>query len=142
MISHITVQVRKIRQLLSRSYWSVRLLNLSKYVQDLLNNNKLEMGHARALLTLPFDEQEIVARKIVDKNLTVRDAERMVQVYKFSKGEKNHHHPEKVDGWLKKLSTVFSSKVLVVINEKGEGRLVMHFKSPEEVDRIVDLLVE
>ncbi len=117
----------------------LRLLNLSNEVRALLIEGQLEMGHARALLTLAPEQQTALAQKIVEKRLTVRDAERLVQLSKRpSKVKKSTPYASEVDSWEKKLSRSLSSKVAVNINEKGEGKVVIHFSSPEEVDWLVE----
>ena len=116
---------------------SLRLLNLSKEVRDLLINEKLEMGHARSLLTLPLEQQVILAQRIIENNLTVRDSERLVQRYKQPREKKSTPYAEEVNIWVEKLSHSLSSKVAVNINEKGTGKVVIHFSSPDEVDWLV-----
>ena len=56
----------------------IRLLSLDKYVIDLLSQKKIDMGHARALITLSQSSQKIYANKIVAQKLSVREIERMV----------------------------------------------------------------
>lgn len=119
----------------------LRLLGLSGEARDLLVSGKLEMGHARCLLTLPSEQQAIFGKKIVEKSLTVRDAEKLVQRYKLPKQEKTRAYSQEVNTWIRKLTHRLSSKVAVNINEKGEGRVVIHFSSPEEVDWLVEQLV-
>lgn len=118
----------------------LRLLNLSDHVRDLLINGRIEMGHARALLTLPSEKQVLLAQKILDKNLTVRDVERLVQISKDSNEDTEKHSPyaEEVNAWVSKLTKKLSSKVSVKINDKGEGRVVIYFSSPDEVDWLVE----
>ena len=116
----------------------LRLLNLSDEVRSLLISAQLEMGHARALLTLPHEQQILLARKIVKQNLTVRDAERLVQLSKRPKENKPTPFANEVDNWVKKLSKSLSSKVAVNINEKGEGKVVIYFSSPDEVDWLIE----
>lgn len=119
----------------------LRLLNLSKYVRELLISGDLEMGHARALLTLSADDQIALAQKIVEKNLTVRDSERLVQMSKSPKDQKQPAFAMEVDRWVQQLSDGLSSKVSVNINEKGEGRVVIHFASPDEMNWLTQKLV-
>lgn len=116
----------------------LRLLNLSHQVRTLLISGNLEMGHARALLPLPNDQQIMFAQKIIEKNLTVRDAEKLVQLTKRPKENKLAPYANEVQGWVNKLSKSLSSKVAVNINEKGEGKVVIHFTSPGEVDWLVE----
>ena len=120
----------------------LRLLTLPQAVRALLINGKLEMGHARSLLTLSAKQQAALAQKIVEKNLTVRDAEKLVQLHKLPKAEKVSSYASEVDAWVSTLTNSLSSKVAVNINEAGEGRVVIHFSSPDELDWLVDRLTE
>lgn len=115
----------------------LRLLNLTEKVQLLLIENKLEMGHARTLLTLSPEQQLQYAQLIIEKNMTVREAERFVQKYKQPQNEKIASYSEEVNFWIEKLSNSLSSKVAIDINEKGQGRVIIHFSSPSEADRLV-----
>src|SRR3990167_5549476 len=58
---------------------TMRLINLSENVKKYLVGGKLEAGHARSLLGLPYDKQEAIAQKIISENLTVRDTERTIR---------------------------------------------------------------
>jgi ParB family chromosome partitioning protein len=120
----------------------LRLLNLSQKVQDLLIATKLEMGHAKALLTLPFEKQELLAQKVVEKNLSVRETEKLAQHSKSFTNIKPRPYKEEVECWKKKLSTHFLSKVEIKINDKGQGKMIIPFGSPIEVDRFVQKLLE
>jgi ParB family chromosome partitioning protein len=120
----------------------LRLLNLSQKVQELLIATKLEMGHAKALLTLPFEKQELLAQRVVEKNLSVRETEKLAQHSKSFTNIKPMPYKEEVECWKKKLSTQFLSKVEIKINEKGQGKMIIPFGSPIEVDRFVQKLLE
>lgn len=134
-----------IAQMLGKSRATVtnllRLLSLAPTVRKLLIGSKLEMGHARALLTLPAEKQIILAQKIVEKQLSVRDTEKLVQQLKSQRGEKSIPYADEVDQWVKKMSQALSSKVSVKINERGEGRVVIHFGSPEEMDWLAEQVI-
>ena len=121
----------------------LRLLNLSKDVRLLLTKGQLEMGHARALLTLEPEKQYSLAKKIIENKLTVRDTERLVRSSKQSKEKKiTPYATSKVNTWLNKLPGSLSSKVEIHFNEKEEGRIVINFKSLAEVDWFFDRLEE
>ena len=68
----ISEMVGKSRSTISNS---LRLLNLSSYVKDMLINKKIEMGHARAILAAPIEEQPNIAHIIINNHYTVREAE-------------------------------------------------------------------
>lgn len=121
---------------------TLRLLTLSEPIKEMLSRKQLGMGHARSLLTLPAKQQAILAQRIVEKNLTVRDAERLVQQCTQPREKKPSPYANEVDAWVNRLSHSLSSKVAVNINEKGEGRVVIHFSSPEEANWLVDQLAD
>jgi ParB family chromosome partitioning protein len=118
----------------------LRLLNLSKEVQKLLEEGLLEMGHARALLVLDPEQQVKLAQEIIINKLTVRDVERIVQLGRQDKIKKASPYEKEVSNWVNKLSSSVSAKVSVNINERGEGKVVIHFTSPAEIDWLVDRL--
>jgi ParB family transcriptional regulator, chromosome partitioning protein len=124
----------------------MRLLSLHDEVKELLRTRKIEMGHARSLLTLPEDQQIILAQKIVENELSVREAEKLVQKTKSS--HQNHSKGpsyvsnEILSTWMKTLSEQLSTKVKINFNGKGEGRVVIHVDSPQEVEWLIETLQE
>jgi ParB family transcriptional regulator, chromosome partitioning protein len=116
----------------------LRLLNLAEEVQILLVENKLEVGHAKTLLTFSSEEQIRYAHLIIEKNMTVRDIERLVQKCKQPQNAKIAPYSTEVKLWIKKLSNSLCSKVAIDINEKGQGRVVIHFSSLSEADWLVN----
>lgn len=118
----------------------LRLLSLSKDVRELLARGQIEIGHAKALLSLSSEQQFMLAQKIIDKKLTVRDVERLVQLTKYPQEKKPMPYANEVEAWVKKLSRSLSSKVAININERGKGKVIINFASPEEVDWLVSCL--
>lgn len=119
-----------------------RLLNLPEEIQELLISGKLDMGHARAILVLPKDEQEKIVDKIISENLTVRDTENLVCSFKQSNKNKFTFYKKEIDIWTSKLSKIFSSKVSIKMSENGRGKLLINFSSIEEIDSLVDELTD
>lgn len=120
----------------------LRLLNLSQDIRQLLVEGQLEMGHARALLTLPCEQQVELANRIIEKKLTVREAEKLVQFRKSTRKKQKYPHNIELDDLTKKLSNSLSLKVSANINERGEGKIMIHFTSLAEVDWMIDQLPE
>jgi ParB family chromosome partitioning protein len=121
----------------------MRLLSLHQDVKDLLRTNKIEMGHARALLSLNMDMQLKLAQKIVDKGMSVRDSEKLVQNLKLPRNSPDtsgNDFNEKINSWTKLLSKQLSSRVKIKLNAKGEGRVIIQVHSPDEIDWIIDKL--
>lgn len=122
---------------------TLRLLSLDKRVMRMLEEKKIDMGHARAVLTLDFEQQYQVALMIVEKQLNVRSAEELVNSLKFqndraNKIKKNYYH-EKCDYWTQELSSKFATKVSVKLNSLGKGTIIIHVNSADEVERLIGL---
>ena len=124
----------------SRSYIanSLRLLMLPQEVRQLIQDNKLSAGHARALVGLP--EAAELAKKIVAKGLNVRQVEQMVAKLK------NPTPPiaKKVDIDLQKimadLEKKLSLKVKISAGKNGKGSVTLKYNNPAELSSILDLL--
>lgn len=121
----------------------LRLLNLEKEVQDLLMKDKLDMGHARALLALPKELQFETANTIVEKDLSVRETEKLVQNIIKPKPMKPEASPELItwaDELSNKLSSRLSNSVVVKVDHQGKGRVVIPFESTDEVEWLVKVI--
>lgn len=119
----------------------LRLLNLCLYVRELLASGKLDIGHAKALLPLSAEQQIMFANRIIENGLTVRDVEKLVQLYKVPQSQKSkislYTNLEKVQEWERTLSKNLSTKVAVKINEKGVGRVVINIESTKEIEWLI-----
>ncbi len=117
----------------------LRLLQLAKPVQDMLMAGDIEMGHARALLALPSLAQSRLAATLVEKRLSVRDAERLV-ARELNPSQKAEGAP-KVNRDLQRLEEELSDKigatVKVSANRKGAGTLVIRFASLDQLDGLL-----
>lgn len=125
----------------------LRLLNLPEVVQKCLQNGDLEMGHARALLTLPEAQQIHAAERVVDKGLSVRETEQYVKQLQFlNEGRQQvKATPEKSSELAQlqaRLSNKFATKVNIQQNPKGRGKFVIHFSSSEALKKICQLMLE
>jgi ParB family transcriptional regulator, chromosome partitioning protein len=120
----------------------LRLTQLSKPVQELLHDRKLDMGHARALLTLPVAQQLSVAGRIVAQSLSVRDTERLVQSLLSPPARRARRAARKrPDGDLARLETeiadALGASVRIEPSRKGAGRVVIAYSSLEQLDGIL-----
>src|SRR5450432_2365100 len=112
----------------------LRLTQLSKPVQELLHDRKLDMGHARALLTLPVAQQLSAAGRIVAQSLSVRDTERLVQSLLSPPARRARRAARKrPDGDLARLETeiadALGASVRIEPWRKGAGRVVIAHSS-------------
>ncbi|MFA6161893.1 MAG: ParB/RepB/Spo0J family partition protein [Methylobacter sp.] len=116
----------------------LRLIDLHPEVKKLLISGQLEMGHARALLSLDGPKQVAAANKIVKEGLTVRAAERLV---KESQAEPKIQKLRVIDKdtlrLQEDLSAKLGAKVLIEHKENGAGKLVITYTSLEELDGIL-----
>ena len=116
----------------------IRLVGLHIDVQKMLQSGKLEMGHARALLTLPDSKQVEFARVVAQKGLSVRQTEALVRKVNLDDEPKLGRN---TDPNIKKLEESLGEKlgarVLVQHNSKGKGRLIITYNSLDELDGIL-----
>ena len=119
----------------------LRLLALAKPVQRMLADAKLEMGHARALLSLTGAEQIQLANLIVAKSLSVREAERLSEKRKEEKTTrpaKRFPNKTRDDQILEeKLSEALGAPVRLVVGRRGKGQIVVDFADLDDLDAIV-----
>ena len=117
----------------------LRLTQLAKPVQDYLLGNALEMGHARALLALPIAQQTSAAARVVDRKLSVRETERLVQ--QMNAPAKRSNLRASVDPDTRRLETDLAEKlganVKIEPGRNGRGRVVIRYNSLEELDGIL-----
>ena len=117
----------------------LRLLKLAPEVKNELQKGAISMGHAKVLLSLDSHAgQRELCRKIIQKGLSVREAEEAVK--RGINKDKTHHkkagHQKLVED---ELRTIFGTKVLMKEN-KGKGRLEIEFYSYEELERILEMM--
>lgn len=123
----------------------IRLLKLPPQVQLALRDNKISMGHARAIINFEdVDLQLQLLKSIIANNLSVRDVERIVKELNHNaklSGKKSK--PEIADPFIsakQDLSTRYEAKVEIRMNNKGKGSIVIPFKSEKEFERIISIL--
>ena len=125
----------------------LRLLKLPAQVQMALKDKEIDMGHARALLSLDSPSQQIKLFKEVQKQgYSVRKVEELVQTLKNGEnvqggrsGAKAALMPE-YDALRRRLSDFFQTKVQMNCSSKGKGKISIAFGSEEELERIVNAL--
>ena len=129
---------------------SMRLLKLDERVQNMLVENTLSGGHARALLALSDKEEQFaLAQKIAQKGLSVRETEKLVKklTEKTEEPEKDTKE-EKTEDRLslffqdleEQLKGIMGTKVQIRRKDEKKGRIEIEYYSPEELERITELL--
>lgn len=118
----------------------LRLLELAKPVQDMVMTQKLDMGHARALLSLAKSQQVELAHQIVHKSLSVRDAERLVKASTTPPKTKKAALANNAD--VRRLETDLSDKlgttVTIKLDKKNNGTVTIAFMGFEHLDGILE----
>lgn len=118
----------------------LRLLALVQEVKDMVDVRAIEMGHARALLSLDEELQVVAAREVVNKSLSVRETENLVR---------RLLHPEKQAGrridpdilrLQNRLGETLCTKVRVQHQASGKGKLVISYNNADEFEGILDRL--
>ncbi len=116
----------------------LRLNNLNEEVKTFLENGDIEMGHARALLSLNDSLQAEAARTVTSKELTVRETEALIKkiqnpVAEKEKVEKDIETIDLEQGLAEKLG----AKVAISHNKKGKGKLVISYANLEKLEEIL-----
>ena len=124
----------------------MRLLKLCDNVQQMIIDDMISTGHARALITIEDPEQQYaIAQQIFDEKLSVRDVEKLVKnLNKPVKSKK----PDFVDNSLEavykdieeNLKQKLSTKVMISSKGNGAGKIEIEFYSHDDLEKIMDLL--
>lgn len=117
----------------------LRLLGLEPEVRAMLENGKLEMGHARALLGAPGPDQPKLARQVVRKQLSVRQTEDLVRrhVAKSAPTPTTRERDPDLMRLEETLSETLGSKVAIQHTAKGKGKLVINYNTVAELEGIL-----
>jgi len=118
----------------------LRLLNLAPEVQSLLEDGQIEMGHARALLSVDLSKQLTLAKEVIEKSLSVRQIEALV-------GDKKQGSPTKKSRPAKEpntkklerdLSEILGAQVSIKHNKKGKGSLTISFENLDVLQGLLE----
>ena len=127
---------------------AMRLLKLNEKVQQMVIDEMLTTGHARALLGIEDQEQQyIIAQKIFDEKLSVRDTEKLVKSLQNEK-KKKKEEKEKIDPKLEavyhdleeQMKGILGTKVCINHKDAKKGKLEIEYYSQDELDRIIDMI--
>ncbi len=120
----------------------LRLTSLREEVQRMLENGDIEMGHARALLALPADQQSQAAATIVSKGLSVRQTESLVRRLLQEAENPSSKASTAIDPDIRKLQDDLSERLGAAValqhGAKGKGKLVIKYNSLDELDGILN----
>ena len=142
LIDDFSYDQNKVAQFIgkSRSHVSncLRLLNLPSEVVDLIKNNKLTQGHAKILVGL--ENAYFLAKKIIEKQLSVRQTENLVKIFKGKKITKF----QVKDPNLKHLELTLAEKiglnVLIKNNKNNIGSITLEYKNLEQLNKLIEAI--
>jgi ParB family chromosome partitioning protein len=121
----------------------LRLNQLHDTVKDHLANSALDMGHARTLLALSSEQQPIIAQKIIDGNLTVRDAEKLVKSI-LQPATKVRHidqtQSRDVERVTQRLTDALGAEVKLKHKKDGQGSVEIFFHNQDEFAALIEYL--
>ena len=116
---------------------TLRLLSLCEHAQYALETNKIEMGHARAILSLSPIDQAMMCQKIVNQKLTVREVEKEVSegsIKKTSPKKSKDHDIQRLEN---ELSDRFGTNISISHKQSGKGSINFKYSNLDELERII-----
>ena len=123
---------------------SLRLLSLPEQIQQHINQGMLEMGHARALITLPVLAQLQLAEAAIREAWSVREMERQAQAWQQNAPLSAQKTSKAVDADVLRLQDAIADKlglaVKIQANQQQKGKLVLHFNNAEEFQQMLNAL--
>lgn len=124
----------------------IRLMNLDERVRAMVLHDELEMGHARALLSLDAARQMLAAQEVASKRLSVRETERLVRellnkTVRKKKESSQHNLDPHIYQVQEKISLRLGARVAIQhATESGKGKIMIHYHSLDELQGILDSL--
>lgn len=128
---------------------TLRLLELDESIQDALADGRITPGHARALLMAPVEVRQLLFRRIVDRSLSVRQAERAARsaakppkkaVGKAQETDEDRTVRHMIGEMEQALETALGRKATIERNRRGSGRVALEFYSDRDLENLVGRL--
>lgn len=124
---------------------SMRLLKLNDKVQQMIIDDMISTGHARALLAIDdYEQQYMLANKIFDEKLSVRETEKLIKEIKNPKKSKIKTIVENqfvYTDLADRMKEVIGTKVSIASKGKGKGKIEIEYYSDKELERVFDLIM-
>lgn len=124
---------------------SLRLLSLNENIKNYLISGQITSGHARALLSLEsLEEQEGICKVIIEKDMSVRETEKLVKTIKNKEKNKEKKITKKQDDYeyekvAEDLQNILGTKVKI-INKNKKGQILIEYYSNEELNRLIEII--
>ena len=145
LLEEFNLKQDEVAERVSKSTNSMRLLKLSDKVQQMIIDDMISTGHARALLAIDDPElQYTLANKIFDEKLSVRETEKLVKEIKNPKKPKEKKVMENAfiyQDLEEKMKGVFGTKVSIASKGKGKGKIEIEYYSDDELEHLFDMMM-
>ena len=142
LIEEFSYDQEKVAQFIGKSRSHIanflRLLNLPELVLELIKTKKLSPGHAKILVGL--DNAEFVAKKIVEKNLSVRQAENFVKIFKMKKQSFKRLKDVNLQALESSITEKIGLNVYIKNKKNNNGSLVFEYKSLDQLNKIIEII--
>ena len=124
----------------SRSYItnSLRILSLPREVLKFVEEKKITAGHAKILVGL--DNAEFVANKIIEKNLSVRQSENFVKIFKKRGGSKFNQKDPNLVNLENSISSKIGLNVLIKNSKRNKGVISIEYKDLDQLNKLIDII--
>ena len=124
----------------SRSYITncLRILTLPSDVLDLIEKKKISAGHAKILVGL--ENASFVAKKIIEKKLSVRQSETFVKIFKKKKGFNVKFNDPNIQNLERSISNKIGLNVSIKNNKKNKGTITFVYHDIEQLNKIIDII--
>jgi len=116
---------------------TLRLLNLCEHAQNALETKKIEMGHARAILSLSHIDQAMMCQKIINRKLTVREVEKEVSEGTTKKATLKDRKDDDIKLLENELSEKLGMTVSINHKQSGKGSINVKYTNLEELEKII-----
>ena len=142
LIDEFLYDQQKVSQFIgkSRSYItnSLRILSLPQEVLNFVENKKISVGHAKILVGL--DNAEFIANKIIEKKLSVRQAENFVKIFKKKPSFKNREKDPNINDLERSIIDKTGLNVSIKNNKKNKGTITFSYHDSDQLNKIIDVI--
>ena len=142
LISEFSYDQEKVSKFIGKSRSHVtnclRLLSLPEDVIKLIENNKLTQGHAKVLVGL--DNALFIAKKIIEKKLSVRQAESLVKIFKSQKPRKSQSKDPNLSQLELSISDKLGLNVLIKNKKNNSGSITFNYKDLDQLNKIIEVI--
>ena len=142
LISKFSYDQEKVSKFIGKSRSHVanclRLLSLPEEVIKLIENNKLTQGHAKVLVGL--ENVIFIAKKIIEKKLSVRQAESLVKIFKTKKPRNSHSKDPNLSQLELSISDKLGLNVLIKNKKNNSGSIIFNYKDLDQLNKIIEII--